>query len=152
MTKINHSKGNVVTSEEIYSFSFKSNEQAFEFINPCERSFYQEARIVDLLIKKSFAASFRLFPVASVFRYVRDNAMIEADSSGFFGIKGHISVEKTTFNHQSQMPDLLKQFLHIFLQLERIIMISAIMPVVPMMYPFPSVTGKMFEVFAFFRP
>ena len=102
MSQVDHSKSDEVGAKKISMYAVEPYQQSSEFIDPGKRSFTGEAALVDGLIEKAFAATFRTFAIALVFIYVWDEAMIEACFPGGLGIKSFVCIEERTANVKSQ--------------------------------------------------
>ena len=139
-------------SEPIHILTLKSNQQRPEFINPGKGPFNDEAFLVYLTIEMPLPPTFDCFPVAFVLWNVGTHASIPQHLPCFSCVKTAIRIEKGRPIFQTVALQISKDLGDGCPQLIAVIMAPPMISLVPTMLPFPSITGMMLLVFAFFLP
>ena len=96
--QVNERKNEMVGSQEIDSFSVKTNKNSAEFINPGKSAFANETTFIDLSIEQALTTTLGGLTIADIFWDVGNEVMVETSFASYQRVEGRISVEKCTSN------------------------------------------------------
>ena len=124
MAQVDHSKSDMVSTQEVGVFTVKADKQRSELINPGKAALGGKASLVDLSVEQTFAPAFGRFAVALVFGDVGDHPVIEANLARFMGIESSVSVKKRPGDGQSQALHAFECGLEMGFEVEGVMVIS----------------------------
>ena len=101
MPQVDQSKRKVMGTQPISIFSVKADEECPELVYPSESALTDKSFFVQFTVEQSFATAFSRTTVPTVFRDVRNEAVIEAGFAGLTGVNGCVGVEISSGNIQS---------------------------------------------------
>ena len=98
MAQVNERKNEMMRSQEVDSFTVKTNKNSAEFIYPSESAFTNEATFIYFSIEQTLATTLNGFAVTVIFWDVRHKLMVETGFASLEGIESGISIEKCASN------------------------------------------------------
>ena len=102
MTKVDQSKGEMMSAQKVGVLAVIANEQGAELINPGETAFTGETLLVDGRVEKTLTPAFDGFAVALVLTDIGNDLMIEANLARVPRIKSAVGIEIGSGKRQAQ--------------------------------------------------
>ena len=124
MAQVDHSKHNMVSTQEMGVLTVKADEHGAELIHPGKTALVGKAALVHLGVEQTFASTLGGFAVTPVLSDVGDDAVAEADLACLTGIEGTISVEERPGDSQSQALHTAESRLQMGLEVKGVMMVA----------------------------